>query len=112
MSSSVHFTVRPLTRADLPSADELRALAGWNQTIADWERILQLDPSGSVVAGAEGRILGTTAALLHEEGVAWIGMVLVHPEWRKRGIGTALLVRALERLDGLGAGCVKLDATP
>ncbi|HVR74089.1 MAG TPA: GNAT family N-acetyltransferase [Planctomycetota bacterium] len=112
MSSSVPITVRPLTRADIPSADELRALAGWNQTIADWERILALDPSGSFAAEVEGRLLGTTTTLLHEGGVAWIGMVLVHPDWRKRGIGKALLVRALARLEAVGAACIKLDATP
>src|SRR5687768_10330031 len=112
MSSSVPFTVRPLTWADIPHADELRALAGWNQTIADWERILSLDPAGSFAAEAEGRLLGTTTTVLHEGGVAWIGMVLVHPGCRKGGIGTALLRSALTRLEGLGAACVKLDATP
>jgi hypothetical protein len=39
-------------------------------------------------------------------------MMIVHPASRRRGIGEALMTRALEHLDAAGVACVKLDATP
>jgi hypothetical protein len=39
-------------------------------------------------------------------------MMIVHPTARRRGIGAALMTRALDHLDAAGVSCVKLDATP
>jgi len=44
--------------------------------------------------------------------LGWVGMVLVHPEKRRRGIGTALLRKAIDYLKGIGVETIKLDATP
>jgi hypothetical protein len=43
--------------------------------------------------------------------VAWIGMVLVHPSFRRRGIGSALMNRCIEHLQSRGVESIKLDAT-
>jgi hypothetical protein len=39
-------------------------------------------------------------------------MVLVHPDFRRRGIGRALLERCVEHLRERRVRCIKLDATP
>jgi GNAT superfamily N-acetyltransferase len=39
-------------------------------------------------------------------------MVLVHPDFRRRGLGRQLLLAGIEYLEGAGVGAVKLDATP
>jgi hypothetical protein len=44
--------------------------------------------------------------------LAWIGMVLVHPDYRRRGIGRALLEHCLDFLQHRRIRCIKLDATP
>ena len=41
-----------------------------------------------------------------------MGMVLVDPDVRRQGIGTALLARCIEHLRQSGVRCIKLDATP
>lgn len=102
--------VRRMTAGDLSFGDSLRDLAGWNQTREDWERFLDLPSKGCFVAEWDGRPAGTATTICYGEAVAWIGMVLVHPGYRKRGIGTALLEECLTALKGIG--CVKLDATP
>ncbi|NDK11434.1 MAG: GNAT family N-acetyltransferase, partial [Armatimonadetes bacterium] len=38
--------LRQLVEADLPLAMDLKLLAGWNQTEADWRRFLWLCPEG------------------------------------------------------------------
>ena len=104
--------IRQLTRADLPFADRVRDLAGWNQTKGDWERFLAMEPDGCFLAEWEGQPAGTATTTTYGNALAWIGMVLVHPDHRRRGIGRALLEHCLAHLRRCGVQCVKLDATP
>src|SRR5256885_14028805 len=103
--------VRPMNESDLPFADSLRELAGWNQTLVDWRRMLALSPSsqsasvetcapqsGCFVAEWEGVLVGTVTILCYGKELAWIGMLLVHPESRGRGIGQTLLHHCLDHL--------------
>jgi GNAT superfamily N-acetyltransferase len=101
-----------LTSADLPFADHVRALAGWNQTLEDWRRFLALAPGGCFLAEWKGSPAGTATTIVYSAELAWIGMILVHPDYRRRGIGTALLEHCIAYLRGLGVRCLKLDATP
>lgn len=110
MSSSLAF--RALRRADLPFADSLRALAGWNQTLGDWERFLATEPTGCFLAEWNGIPAGTATTIVYGPELAWIGMVLVHPEFRRRGIGQGLLRHCIDSLRARGVRCIKLDATP
>jgi GNAT superfamily N-acetyltransferase len=104
--------VRRMTLADLPAADALRALAGWNQTLTDWQRFLALEPGGCFVAEWDGRVIGTATTLCYGLELGWIGMMLVHPEHRRHGAGGALLERCIACLRARGVGSIKLDATP
>lgn len=104
--------VRLLAREDLPFADSLRALAGWNQTAADWERFVKWDPAGCFLAEWEGNPAGVVTTITYGRELAWIGMALVHPDFRRRGIGRALLERSVDYLRGKNIRRVKLDATP
>ena len=97
---------------DVPFADRIRDLAGWNQSLEDWKRLLRHAPHGCFVAEWNGRPAGTATTTIHSKDLAWIGMVLVDPDLRRRGIGTALLMRCIEHLRRSGVGCIKLDATP
>ncbi len=101
-----------MTSSDVPTADQLRAAAGWNQTPADWFRLLRWQPNGCFVAEFHNEIVGTVTTTVYAAQLAWIGMLLVHPSARQRGIGQALLDRALAFLKAHTVPCVKLDATP
>ena len=101
-----------MTDVDLPAADELRRLAGWNQTLEDWRRLLWLEPRGCFVAVQNGEVVGTVTTTTYGQALAWIGMMLVLAEHQRCGIGTRLMRQALEYLQGHGVKCVKLDATP
>jgi predicted N-acetyltransferase YhbS len=56
--------------------------------------------------------VGTVTTTVYGTALAWIGMMLVHPEHRRTGIATRLMNRALEFLKQRHVSCVKLDATP
>jgi GNAT superfamily N-acetyltransferase len=104
--------LRVLRPEDLPFADSLRAIAGWNQTLGDWRRFLEMEPEGCFLAEWNDSAVGTATTLRYATEVAWIGMVLVHPEHRRRGIGRALLNHCIAWLQECGVRCIKLDATP
>jgi ribosomal protein S18 acetylase RimI-like enzyme len=104
--------IRRLTRTDLAFADRVRALAAWNQTLDDWERFLATEPGGCFLAEWDGHPAGTATTTTYGNTLAWIGMVLVHPDYRRRGIGRALVAHSLAHLRHRGVRCVKLDATP
>jgi ribosomal protein S18 acetylase RimI-like enzyme len=101
-----------MTPADVAAGMRLKDLAGWNQTKEDWERFLQAEPEGCFVAEWNGQVAGTVTTITYEGRFAWIGMVLVDPQLRGKGMGTALLQKALDHLDAKKVPCVKLDATP
>ena len=107
-----NFQLRRMIERDLPAADRLREMAGWNQTLDDWRLLLGLEPEGCFVAIQGGEVIGTVTTTTYDRTLAWIGMMLVHPDHRRGGIGTGLMGMALEYLRNEGVTCVRLDATP
>jgi len=103
-------TVRRMTAADLDACMALKTLQGWNQLREDWDMLLGFCPQACFVACSGERLVGTLTAIDYAGRFSWIGMVMVHPEMRRRGIGRSLLTAAIEAL----ASCetIKLDATP
>lgn len=104
--------LRAMTMHDVAAGVRLNQMAGWNQTAADWQRFLKVSPRGCFVAELDGHVSGTVATLSFQNRFAWIGMVLVDPPYRGRGIGTDLLKRAIRYLDDEKIATLKLDATP
>ncbi|NNE91686.1 MAG: GNAT family N-acetyltransferase [Verrucomicrobiales bacterium] len=104
--------IRPLREADLAFADSVREIAGWNQTLTDWRRFLSYESEGCFLAEWDGNPAATITTTRYPGGLAWIGMMLVHPDFRRRGIATALMEHAIQFLREIGATCIKLDATP
>ncbi len=104
--------LRAMTENDIAAGMRLKELAGWNQTEADWKRFLRASRDGCFVAEVNAQICGTAATIVYSGRFAWVGMVLVEPEYRGRGIGTRLLELCIEHLDSIRVPCIKLDATP
>jgi len=90
----------------------LKEIAHWNQAETDWELFLSSNSKGCFVAEVDNRVVGTVTTIIYEDRFAWIGMVLVDPEIRNRGIGRALLRQAIDYLDSRSVPCLRLDATP
>jgi len=95
---------------DIPAGMRLKESAGWNQTEDDWRLFLEASPGGCFAAVLDGVVIGTVTTIRYGETLSWIGMMLVDPAYRRRGVGTRLMRRALAHL--AGCGTVKLDATP
>jgi ribosomal protein S18 acetylase RimI-like enzyme len=103
--------LRLLRPADIDGAMELSRLAGWNQTIDDWQMLLQLEPEGCFAVELDHRVVATTTLLCYGTRLAWIGMVLTRPEYRRRGLARRLMEKALETAAARKIESIKLDAT-
>ena len=104
--------IRLLTEDHISAGVRLSKLAGWNQTESDWRRLLKHDPGGGFIACLNNRVVGTTTSTAYGVDLAWIGMVLVDPDCRRRGIATQLMQATLRSLRSRGVKTIKLDATP
>jgi GNAT superfamily N-acetyltransferase len=110
LSDLVLATKPSLTASELADADALVREARWNQLTADW-RVFIAHGRVYVAQTTEGRIVATTATLPYGGRFAWISMVLVTGEYRRRGLATQLLRLAMADL--AAAHLVPLlDATP
>jgi len=103
--------IRKMSDADLPLGMCLKDQANWNQTEADWRRMLALQPEGCFVAELDGQPVATTTTCVFDS-IGWIAMVLVEKTVRGRGIATQLMEHALGYLEGCGVRTARLDATP
>lgn len=110
MAATEPLTSRALGPDDAAAAFALSTEAGWNQTVADWQFMLQAgDARGQVTAA--GDLVASALILPYGDRIAWIGMVLTTTHHQRRGLATANLRWAMARCEarGLIAG---LDATP
>jgi GNAT superfamily N-acetyltransferase len=104
--------VLPLAASDIPAAMTLVRRERWNQTPEDWRRFLDATPAGCFKAVAGDALAGTIATMVYEKRLAWIGMMIVDPFHRRRGVARKLLETVLDFVDRAGLDCAMLDATP
>lgn len=108
-SEPENLTRAPLTPGDSGRGYSLSTEIGWNQTEADWSYMLANGP-GLGLTDTNGKLVASAMALPYG-GFGWVCMVLVAPDWRRKGLATDLMNGVIELLlaDGVIPG---LDATP
>jgi ribosomal protein S18 acetylase RimI-like enzyme len=102
-------TEHPLGPQHLAGCLALSKAARWNQNEADWRLMLGIGHGWGITL-PDGRLAASTLVLPYG-GFAWISMVLVLPEARRKGHATRLLRIAVADLLERGLTPV-LDATP
>jgi GNAT superfamily N-acetyltransferase len=105
-----NFGIGTLAADELDDAAALVREAGWNQVAADWRIFLELGQAYAVRTSA-GRVIATAATLPYGGRFAWISMVLVAGEYRRRGLASRLMRRCIDDLTAAALVPV-LDATP
>ncbi len=102
-------TLHELSAEDAHRGFLLSTEIGWNQTENDWAYMLA-NGLGVGMTDASGKLVAS-ALVLPYGSFGWVCMVLVAPDWRRRGIATDLMNRVIGLLrdDGVVPG---LDATP
>lgn len=99
-----------LSAAHVPAALELSREPEWNQIEADWR--LMIDQKLALgMSTEEGRLVASGLAVPYGDVFAWIAMILVTADFRRRGIATHLMRRCIDSI--LERNLIPaLDATP
>ena len=111
MKKPTQTRLRTLEPADIPRAARIAEAAGWNQTETDWRNLLRLAPETCFGLECDGTLAATTTAVCYERKLAWLGMVLTDPEYRRCGFARRLMEHAMEALAQRQVAWIKLDAT-
>lgn len=106
------YSIQQMSELNIEQAIRLCRESGWNQLREDWRRLIGYEPNGCFAATYDGQLAGTVTTTRYGRELGWIGMMLVHPEFRRRGIATALMEQSINYLRQHGVRCIKLDATP
>jgi GNAT superfamily N-acetyltransferase len=101
---------RQLDAGRIDSLLALSTAAGWNQNAADWRLMLELGTGWGLVR-PDGALVASTLVLPYGGRFAWVSMVLVRPDERRKGHASRLLRSALAELEARKLTPV-LDATP
>lgn len=109
MAATEPVDIVKLDVGDAPAGLVLSTEARWNQNEADWRFFLTRGLVFGVRVGA--RLVATSALLPYSAGQAWISMVLVTADFRRRGIATQLVDACLAAAAKRGLA-TWLDATP
>ncbi|MET0540909.1 MAG: GNAT family N-acetyltransferase, partial [Variovorax sp.] len=101
--------IRTMHREEFDAAIQLAADEGWNPGLHDAACFHAADPDGFLVAEHRGTMVGCIGAVSYAGRFGFIGMFIVLPAWRGRGVGRALWDAGMARLAGQVVG---LDGVP
>jgi GNAT superfamily N-acetyltransferase len=110
MTQDISFTINP--PVDAAAIIALRAAVGWGGLEGDypaalagyWATVGGFDGAGELVAWCAVLSDGVRHAVLLD--------VIVHPRWQRRGVGRALVARAIEHATSRVITIVHVDFTP
>lgn len=105
-------TAHPLSAAHIAGGLALSQAAGWNQNAADWDLFMRAGRGFGLSTNADpAQLVATTMIVPFGARFAWISVVLVAADHRRRGLATHLTMEALTELADTGQAPI-LDATP
>ena len=102
-------TIRTMQRDEVRLAVDWAAAEGWNPGLYDAPCFHAADPQGFLLAEVSGEPVGCVSAVSYDGHFGFIGLYIVAPAWRGKGIGLQLWNAAMSRLAGHVIG---LDGVP
>ena len=104
--------IRPLTKGDVNSVLGLTKQEDWKEYIPlDIVRYLECEPNGCFIAEDRRKPIGHVFSISYGKA-GWIGLLIVHPDHRGRGVGTMLMITAINYLKRIGIETIRLEAVP
>ena len=105
------FKIRQLRKQDIGFAYEMVRIEQWNVTLEDLERMQDYEPMGCFIVEVGGVPVGHVFSVSYHR-LGWIGLLIVRDQYRRRGIGEFLMLKAKEYLQIVGVETIRLDAVP
>lgn len=99
--------IRKMRRDEAEFVIQMEAGEGWIPGIHDGEIFYDTDPDGFFIAEVEGEPVGCVSAVAYDDYYGFLGLYVVKPEFRNKGVGVKLTEKCLERMGNRNIG---LDA--
>ena len=103
------FDLRLFKERDIEFAYEMTKIEGWNYEKEDTQRMFSYNPSGCFIAEVNGKQVGHVFSVNYGN-LGWIGLLIVRAEYRRKGVGTALMKEAINNLLTSGVETIRLEA--
>ena len=103
------FKIRSLTKKDYPFAVDLANTMNWNMASEDFEYMDSFEPGGCFLLNEDSKRVGIATCISYGK-VGWFGNLIVKPEYRNKGGGSALVNHAITFLNAKGVETVGLYA--
>jgi GNAT superfamily N-acetyltransferase len=100
------FDIRHMNMSDVDRALDWAAAEGWNPGLHDAAAFYAADPDGFFVGTWHGEPVACISAVAYGAALGFIGLYIVQPAWRGKGLGIALWKAAM---DYLGERNIGLD---
>jgi len=104
--ASRDFIVRTMTADEVELAIEWAAIEGWNPGLHDAQCFRAADPDGFFVGVLRGEPVGCMSAVAYDEHFGFIGLYIVKPGFRGKGLGLRIWRHGIAYL---GARNIGLD---
>ena len=103
------FLIRSLTKRDIDFVIAFIKREGWHYLRSDIKRYFECKPKGCFAAERDAKIVGHIFSLNYGK-TGWIGLLIVHPNHRRQGVGATLMRMAIEYVKDLGVETIRLEA--
>jgi ribosomal protein S18 acetylase RimI-like enzyme len=104
MDTDQEFSIRPMSRAEVDLAIEWAATEGWNPGLHDAECFHAADPDGFLIAYLKDEPVGCISVVAYDATFGFLGLYIVRPEFRGRGLGLKLWQAGMARLGNRNIG--------
>jgi GNAT superfamily N-acetyltransferase len=108
---SVKTQLRQMTPEDGARGAALVKKIGWSQTAAVWEQTIRWSGDGSFCLATDDELLATVIVICYGTDLAWIGMVVTHPDYQRQGLARQMMDVGLEYARKRGIRTIMLDAS-
>ena len=95
---------RKMSAAEMEIAISLAATEGWNPGISDAAIFHGTDPQGYFMIEADGALAGCISGVRYDDRFGFLGLYIMKPEHRGKGMGMKLWTTALDYLEGCNVG--------
>ena len=98
------YVTRTMSPEEVELAVEWAAQEGWNPGLHDADTFRAADPHGFFVGTLGGEPVASIAVVSYGSDFAFLGLYIVRPEWRGRGLGWALWQHGMASAAGRQVG--------
>lgn len=110
MNKLTEYQIRAMNEADCESTFKLSKTIGWGMTFVDWKQSLVYAKHTAFVAVHFGSVVAVAQGFVFE-GKVRVANVIVHPDHRRKGLGTLLVSHLVDHIKSLGHQHLELSAS-